>query len=65
MGWTKKVEREHLCRTPGMLYDRDFGEMEVAPGSIWECEDCGTQWQYDGRNKFSEVKKTELLKEDN
>lgn len=46
MGWVRKEPGKHSeihCRKPHRAKETDFGL-----GSIWQCDDCGRHWLYEG-----------------
>lgn len=40
MGWVKRAPIPHDCRVPPPPACKGLG-----PGSIWECDECGLQWE--------------------
>jgi hypothetical protein len=42
---------EHRCEYPGrILFNGYVPNLNVGPGSIWQCDDCGQRWElFQGR----------------
>lgn len=75
MGWISKVDYvpPHECNPPSLEpYDEcSFSDDTVitmhppGPGSVWECDDCGTRWrvflyQFLGRLEWEKVQPERL-----